>query len=65
MKLFGNTEKMITKDKNDENALQLEITEVVLVKFNFETNQHQLYSRVFCTFVLNISIEILRLTNIN
>ena len=33
-KLLGTTENKITKDKNDENASHLEITEVVLVHCN-------------------------------
>ena len=34
MKLLGNTENKITKDKNVENVSHLEITEVVLVHYN-------------------------------
>ena len=34
MKLLGNTENKITKDKNVENVSHLEITEVVLVHCN-------------------------------
>ena len=34
LKLLGSTENKITKDKNGENVLHLEITEVVLVHCN-------------------------------
>ena len=34
MKLLGSTENKITKDKNGENVLHIEITEVVLVHCN-------------------------------
>ena len=53
MKLFGNTENKINKDKNGENVPHLEITEVVLVHFNFVNNDYQQDSRVLCTFALN------------
>ena len=32
MKLLGSTERIITKDKNNDNVPHLQITEVVLVK---------------------------------
>ena len=35
MKLLGSNESKITKDKNDENGPHLEITEVILVHYNF------------------------------
>ena len=41
MKLFGRTEDEITKDKNSENVLRLEITEVVLVHCNVVNNNSQ------------------------
>ena len=53
MKLFGNTENKINKDKNGENVPHLEITEVVLVHFNFVNNDYPQDSRVLCTFALN------------
>ena len=37
MKLLGSTKSKITKDKNGQNVLQLEITEVVLTYCNILT----------------------------
>ena len=53
MKLLGSTKNKITKDKNSENALHLEITEVVLVHFDIVNNDYQQDSRVLYTFVRN------------
>ena len=53
MELLGNTENKITKDKNGENMLNLEITEVVLVQCNIVNNDYQQNSRVLHTFVPN------------
>ena len=53
MKLLGSTENKITKDKNGENVLHLEITEVVLVHCNIVNNDYQQNSRVLYTFVPN------------
>ena len=53
MKLLGTTENKITKDKNGENVLHREITEVVLVHCNIVNNDYQQDSRVLCTFVPN------------
>ena len=53
MKLLGNTENKITKDKNGENVPHLEITEVVLVHCNIVNNDYQQDSRVLYTFVEN------------
>ena len=53
MKLLGGTENKINKDKNGENVLHLEITEVVLVHCNIVNNDYQQDSRVFYTFVPN------------
>ena len=39
MKLLGSTENKITKDKNGENVLHLEITEVVLLHCNIVNNE--------------------------
>ena len=47
------TENKITKDKNGENVLHLEITEVLLVHYNIVNNDYQQDSRVFYTFVPN------------
>ena len=41
MKLLGNTENKITKNKNGENAPHLKITEVVLAHFNIVNNDYQ------------------------
>ena len=41
MKLFGNSENKITRDKNGENAAHLEITQVVLVHCNTVNNDYQ------------------------
>ena len=40
MKLLGSTKNEITKDKNGENVLHLEITEVVLVHCNIVNNDY-------------------------
>ena len=53
MKLLGSTENKLTKAKNGENVAHLEITEVVLVHWNFVNNDYQQDSRVLCTFVPN------------
>ena len=41
MKLFGNYNRKIIKDKNNENVPQLEITGVVLLHFNIVSNGYQ------------------------
>ena len=46
MKLLGNTESKITKDKNDENVPHLEIAELVLVHCNLANNYYQQSSRI-------------------
>ena len=53
MKLLGSTKNKITKDKNGENVLPLEITEVLLVHCNIVNNDYQQDSRVLYTFVPN------------
>ena len=53
MKLLGNTENKITKDKNVENVPHLEITELVLFHCDIVNNDHQQDSRVLYTFVSN------------
>ena len=64
MELFGSTENKITKDKNGENVLHLEITLVhftlvqitlLLVHFNIANNDYQQDSRILYTFVPNKS----------
>ena len=51
MKLLGSTKSKVTKDKNCENVLHLEINEVVLVHCNIGNNDKQKDSRVLYTFV--------------
>ena len=53
MKLLGSTKNKRSKDKNGENVPHLEITEVVLVHFNFVNNHYQQDSRVLDKFVRN------------
>ena len=55
MKLLGSTKSKITKDKNGENVLYLEITEEVLIHCNVVNNSYQQNSRVLYTFVSNKS----------
>ena len=50
LKLLGSTKSKITKNKNGENVLHLEITEVVLVHCDIVNNGYQQDSRVFYTF---------------
>ena len=53
MKLLGSTKNKRSKDKNGENVPHLEITEVVVVHFNFVSNDYQQDSTVLYTFVPN------------
>ena len=53
MKLLGSTESKITKDKNGENVLHLEVVELVLVHCNLVNNDYQQDSRILYTFVPN------------
>ena len=53
MKLLGSTKSKITKDKNGENVIHFEITEVVLIYCNKVDNGYQHDSRVLYTFVPN------------
>ena len=53
MKLFGSTETKITKDKNGENAPDLEIVELVLIHCNIVNNNYQQNCRILYTFVPN------------
>ena len=53
MMLSERNENKITKDKNGENVLHLDITEVVLVHCNIVNNDYHQGSRVFSTFVPN------------
>ena len=53
MKLLGNTETKITKDKNGENVFHLEIIELVLIHCNIVNNNYQQNSRILYIFVPN------------
>ena len=53
--LLGSTKSKITKDKNDENVLYLEITEALLVHCNIANNGYQQDSKVLYTFIFNKS----------
>ena len=53
MKLTGNTENKITKDKDGENVPYLEITVVILVHCNIVNNDYQQDSGALYTFVPN------------
>ena len=53
MKLLENSKSQITKDKNGENILHLEIIKVVLIQCNVVNNDYQQDSGAQCTFVLN------------
>ena len=53
MKLLGSAKNKITKYKNDENVLHLEITEVVLVHCNIVNNYYKQDSKVLYTFAPN------------
>ena len=55
MKLLVSTKSKITKDENGESLPYLEVTEIVLVHCNFVNNHYQQNSRVWYTFVPNIS----------
>ena len=57
MKLLGSIENKITKDKNGENVLHLEIADVALVHCNIVSNDYQQDSRVLYTFVPNKSFR--------
>ena len=53
MKLLGNTETKITKDKNGENVPHLEVAELVLIHYNLVNNGYQQDSIILPTFVPN------------
>ena len=57
MKLLGGNKSKITKDKNGENVLHLEITKVVLVHCNTANNDYQHDSRILYTFIPNKSFD--------
>ena len=53
MKLLGSTQNKITENKNVQNVLHLEITEVVLAHCDIVKNDCQQDSRILYIFVLN------------
>ena len=53
MKLLGSAESKITKDKNGENVLYLEVVELVLIHCNLVNNDYQQDLRILYTFVAN------------
>ena len=55
MKLLGSNKSKVSKNRNDENVLNLEITKVVLVHCYFVNNNYQQNSGVLRTFVPNKS----------
>ena len=55
MKLFWSTKSKMTKDKNGENLLHSEITEVVSAHFNIVNNNYKEDLRVLYIFVSNKS----------
>ena len=55
IKLLRITESKITKNKNDENVPNLEISELVLVNCNIANNDYQQNSRVLYKFIPNKS----------
>ena len=67
MKLFGSTQKLKDKTKNEENVQILEVVEVVLIQCNLVDNQYQQTSEALytftpnksCTYLLNVEPTIL------
>ena len=53
MKLLGSTKKDVDSDKNSENVLKLESSEVVLVHCNLVKNDNQHLSKALFSFVPN------------
>ena len=53
MKLLRSSESKITKDKNGENVLRLEVAELVLIHCNLVNNDYQQDSRILYGFVPN------------
>ena len=56
IRLLGSTKSELTKDKNGENVLRLEFTEVALVYSNTANNDYQQSSWVLYTFVPDKSL---------
>ena len=66
MKLLGSTGSKITKDRNGENVLHLEIVELLLVHCNLVNNDYQQDSRILFTFVPDKSFgSLLEISPIN
>ena len=59
MKLLGSAENKITKDKNGENVLHLEVAELVLIHCNLFNNDYHQDSRILYNFVPNETSGIL------
>ena len=57
MKLLGSTVNKITKDKNGENVLHLEVVELVLIHCNLVNNDYQQDSKILFTFVPNKTFD--------
>ena len=58
VKLLGSISNKITKDENDENVLQLEITEIVLVHCNIVNKDYQKDLRVLhVLFLINCLVS--------
>ena len=53
MKLLRSSESKITKDKNGENVLRLEVAELVLIHCNLVNNDYQQDSRILYGFIPN------------
>ena len=53
MKLIGSIKNKIIKNENGENVPDLEITEVLLLRYNVVNNDYQHKLRVWYVFVLN------------
>ena len=53
MKLIGSIKNKIIKNENGENVPHLEITEVLLLRYNVVNNDYQHKLRVWYVFVLD------------
>ena len=53
IKIFASTKSRVNEDTNGKNLSHLEVTEVLLVHFNFVSNNYQQYQRVLYTFLAN------------
>ena len=51
MELLGSTEKVIAKNKNDENVRKLKNVDILLIHCNIVSNNYQQASKVLFTFV--------------